>query len=67
MIARAMKSADLGISVYHDFVASQGSAYIPPDLAIAFNSGCGSEKTQSWLPTVRLLVEKKVTSVFTVC
>ncbi|EKM51464.1 uncharacterized protein PHACADRAFT_166026 [Phanerochaete carnosa HHB-10118-sp] len=52
-------------SLYHDFVASQGSAYTTPNLAIAFNSGCGSEETESWLPTIKSLVEKKVPSVFT--
>ncbi|KIP02363.1 hypothetical protein PHLGIDRAFT_130769 [Phlebiopsis gigantea 11061_1 CR5-6] len=50
---------------YHDYVAAQGPAYIPPDLAIAFNSGVGQQETASWFPTVCLLVGKKVPTVFT--
>ncbi|KAJ7064326.1 hypothetical protein C8F01DRAFT_1130998 [Mycena amicta] len=50
---------------YHDYVSAQGSKFEKPDLAIAFNSGASSEGGSKWLPTMELLVEKKIKSVFT--
>ncbi|GJE95284.1 zinc finger MYND domain-containing protein [Phanerochaete sordida] len=51
--------------LYHDYVSALGGAYKKPDLAVAFNSGCGSEETESWKPTLRLLGERGVPSIFT--
>lgn len=51
---------------YHEYVNTLGNAYAAPDLAIAFNSGCGSVNPACWLPTLKLLVQRKIPSVFTV-
>ena len=51
---------------YHDFILSQGSSYVKPDLAVAFNSGCSQEETISWKKTIASLVEHAIPSVFTV-
>lgn len=53
-------------STYHEYVEAQGSKFAPPDLAIAFNSGCGSVETQLWEPTLSLLAARKIPSLFTV-
>ncbi|KAI0311128.1 hypothetical protein OF83DRAFT_1152250 [Amylostereum chailletii] len=50
---------------YHTFVQRSGTRFVAPDLAIAFNSGCGSEETASWRPTIKLLVDMKIPTVFT--
>ncbi|KAF7298719.1 hypothetical protein MIND_00819400 [Mycena indigotica] len=52
---------------YHGYVAAQGSKYEKPDLAIAFNAGASSEPSSRvmWAPTMKLLVEKKIKTVFT--
>ena len=54
--------------MYYDYVEELGNAYERPDLAIAFNSGCGYslEVATSWAATIRLLVERKIPTVFTV-
>ncbi|KAJ3505204.1 hypothetical protein NMY22_g17664 [Coprinellus aureogranulatus] len=51
--------------LYHDFVRESGAAFIIPDLAIAFNSGSSEVETESWQPTIKLLVERRIPSVFT--
>ncbi|KAJ6566568.1 hypothetical protein B0H19DRAFT_1138177 [Mycena capillaripes] len=57
-----VKSVD---RAYHSFVAEQGYNFEFPDLAIAFNSGLSQEETGSWLRTVKILVEKKIPSLYT--
>ncbi|KAL0576979.1 hypothetical protein V5O48_004989 [Marasmius crinis-equi] len=49
---------------YHEYVRKQGSKYITPDLAVAFNSGA-SENPSSWKETMKILVTRKVATVFT--
>lgn len=51
---------------YHDYVKHLGDDYQVPDLAIAFNSGASEEESQPWHETIKLLVEKKVPTAFTV-
>ncbi|KAJ7112677.1 hypothetical protein C8R44DRAFT_882434 [Mycena epipterygia] len=51
---------------YHAFTAASGSKYNIPDLAIAFNSGFSDIATESWLKTARLLIVKKIPTIFTV-
>jgi hypothetical protein len=68
-------------STYHAFVESQGANYEVPDLAIAFNTDCGAgiedqsvsdrlldliNDSSSWRETERILVRKKVPTLFTV-
>jgi hypothetical protein len=69
-------------STYHAFVKQQGAGYTPPDIVVAFNSGCGvGLETQSvayrvldtihggsssWRETEKLLIEKKIPTLFTV-
>jgi hypothetical protein len=53
-------------SKYHIFVQNQGSKFQKPDLCIAFNSGASVVSTHTWLPTLKLLVEGKIPTVFTV-
>ncbi|KAJ7183518.1 hypothetical protein C8R46DRAFT_1067191 [Mycena filopes] len=50
---------------YHGYLKNKGSKYERPDLAIAFNSGASQESTHSWPPTFKVLLERKVPSVFT--
>ncbi|KAJ7714781.1 hypothetical protein B0H14DRAFT_3014907 [Mycena olivaceomarginata] len=50
---------------YHIFVQDQGSKFQKPDLCIAFNSGASVVSTHTWLPTLKLLVEGKIPTVFT--
>ena len=54
------------LRTYHDYVRSRGSEYTPPDLAVAFNPEIGNLETESWFPTVQLLIAKKIPSMFTV-
>ncbi|KAF5354505.1 hypothetical protein D9758_012406 [Tetrapyrgos nigripes] len=59
--------------LYHDYVHRQSTKFVAPDLAIAFNSGASELATDgsgtgpgaSWKETIKLLVEKKIPSVFT--
>ncbi|KAK6971954.1 MYND-type domain-containing protein [Favolaschia claudopus] len=50
---------------YHAFVQNKGTKYEKPDLCIAFNSGASQESIQTWPATFKLLVERKVPSLFT--
>ncbi|KAJ7753982.1 hypothetical protein B0H14DRAFT_420514 [Mycena olivaceomarginata] len=50
---------------YHIFVQNQGSQFQKPDLCIAFNSGASAVSTHTWLPTLKLLIEGKIPTVFT--
>ncbi|KAL0576980.1 hypothetical protein V5O48_004990 [Marasmius crinis-equi] len=49
---------------YHEYVKKQGSKYAKPDLAVAFNSSA-SETPSFWKETMKILVAKKVATVFT--
>ncbi|CAK5262388.1 unnamed protein product [Mycena citricolor] len=51
---------------YHSYVRKQGTKYTRPDLAIAFNSGASQESLHTWPETFKVLINKKVPSVFTV-
>ncbi|KAG7086033.1 hypothetical protein E1B28_003554 [Marasmius oreades] len=51
-------------STYHEYVKKQGARYTKPDVAVAFNSGA-SDYAGSWKETMKLLVTKKVPTVFT--
>ncbi|KAF5317632.1 hypothetical protein D9758_018964 [Tetrapyrgos nigripes] len=50
---------------YHDYVRNQGSKFTKPDLAIAFNSASTVMDVSSWSTTKALLIEEKISSVFT--
>ncbi|KAJ7728676.1 hypothetical protein B0H14DRAFT_3859805 [Mycena olivaceomarginata] len=50
---------------YHDFVEKQGNKFENPDLCIGFNSGAGQHTNYTWPTTFKLLVERKLPSVFT--
>ncbi|KAJ7667263.1 hypothetical protein B0H17DRAFT_1088895 [Mycena rosella] len=50
---------------YHGYVESQGTKFEKPDLCIAFNSGASQESTHTWPATFKLLVGRKIPSVFT--
>ncbi|KAJ7743443.1 hypothetical protein DFH07DRAFT_835518 [Mycena maculata] len=50
---------------YHAYVQAQGTKFETPDLCIAFNSGASQESTHSWPATFKLLVDRKMPSVFT--
>ncbi|KAJ7660558.1 hypothetical protein B0H17DRAFT_1095046 [Mycena rosella] len=50
---------------YHNFVERQGSKFEKPHLCIAFNSGASQVSTRTWLPTLKLLVQGKIPTVFT--
>ncbi|KAJ7112656.1 hypothetical protein C8R44DRAFT_632024 [Mycena epipterygia] len=52
-------------NAYHAFVAASGSKFNIPDLAIAFNSGFSDIGTALWLETARLLIARKIPTVFT--
>ncbi|KAJ7118368.1 hypothetical protein C8R44DRAFT_923628, partial [Mycena epipterygia] len=56
---------ELAADTYHGFVANRGSKFEKPDLCIAFNSGASMALTEKWLPTLKLLVERKIPSSFT--
>ncbi|TRM60620.1 hypothetical protein BD626DRAFT_504661 [Schizophyllum amplum] len=50
---------------YHEYALRLGSAYEVPDLAVAFNSGCSQEARDSWVGTIKHLVQRKVPTIFT--
>ncbi|KAF6754139.1 hypothetical protein DFP72DRAFT_900491 [Ephemerocybe angulata] len=52
-------------SLYHDYVAKAGASFKAPALAVAFNSGASEVETDSWKATMKVLVEKKIPTVFT--
>ena len=49
---------------YHTFALSD--RFVPPDLAVAFNSGSSEEDVASWRQTMKVLIQRKIPSVFTV-
>ncbi|KAJ7447651.1 hypothetical protein FB451DRAFT_1054349 [Mycena latifolia] len=51
-------------STYHSYVQNQGTKFEKPDLCIAFNSGA-SQESHTWPATLKVLVERKIPSVFT--
>ncbi|KAJ6552023.1 hypothetical protein DFH09DRAFT_988435, partial [Mycena vulgaris] len=50
---------------YHEFVEKQGSKFEKPDLCIGFNSGAAQVPWYTWPTTFKLLVERKLPSLFT--
>ncbi|KAJ7111065.1 hypothetical protein C8R44DRAFT_259777 [Mycena epipterygia] len=50
---------------YHDFVEKQGTKFENPDLCIGFNSGASQVTRYTWPTTFKLLVERKLPSLFT--
>ncbi|KAJ7132424.1 hypothetical protein C8R44DRAFT_774032 [Mycena epipterygia] len=50
---------------YHDFVEKQGNEFENPDLCIGFNSGASQVTRYTWPTTFKLLVERKLSSLFT--
>ncbi|KAE9396397.1 hypothetical protein BT96DRAFT_1021389 [Gymnopus androsaceus JB14] len=50
---------------YHEYAQKQGSGYIKPDLAIAFNSGAFQLAVESWTETIKFLVAQKIPAAFT--
>ncbi|KAJ7331086.1 hypothetical protein DFH08DRAFT_815168 [Mycena albidolilacea] len=57
----------LHLNVFHTIIAEsiRGSQFQKLDLCIAFNSGVSVVSTHTWLPTLKLLVEGKIPTVFT--
>ncbi|KAJ7119992.1 hypothetical protein C8R46DRAFT_929313 [Mycena filopes] len=53
------------VGTYHSYVQKEGSKFEVPDLAIAFNSGASQSSMHSWPPTFKILLERKVPSLFT--
>ncbi|KAJ7607994.1 hypothetical protein DFH06DRAFT_1249125, partial [Mycena polygramma] len=51
--------------MYHGFVRAKGSKFEAPDLCIAFNSGASEESSHTWPATFKILVDRKIPSVFT--
>ncbi|KAJ7246664.1 hypothetical protein C8J57DRAFT_1190284 [Mycena rebaudengoi] len=50
---------------YHEFVEKQGSEFENPDLCIGFNSGAAQVTWYTWPTTFKMLVERKLPSLFT--
>ncbi|KAJ7839648.1 hypothetical protein B0H13DRAFT_2101891 [Mycena leptocephala] len=50
---------------YHGFVQNRGSKFERPDLCVAFNSGASQESMNTWPTTFKLLVERKIPTLFT--
>ncbi|KAJ7767820.1 hypothetical protein B0H16DRAFT_1412175 [Mycena metata] len=50
---------------YHQFMANKGSEFEKPDLCIAFNSGASVVSLHTWPPTFKVLVERKIPTLFT--
>ncbi|KAJ2919080.1 hypothetical protein MD484_g1369, partial [Candolleomyces efflorescens] len=55
----------LAAATYHEYIQLRGSSFKVPDLAVAFNSGASEVEYESWKATMKILVEKKIPSVFT--
>ncbi|KAJ6451663.1 hypothetical protein C8R47DRAFT_1061840 [Mycena vitilis] len=51
--------------MYHGFVRAKGSKFEAPDLCIAFNSGASQESSHTWPATFKILVDRRIPSVFT--
>ncbi|KAJ6558776.1 hypothetical protein DFH09DRAFT_1036769 [Mycena vulgaris] len=60
--ATCPECTQLGRKRIHEHVADK---FEKPDLCIAFNSGASQVSTHTWLPTFKLLVERKIPTVFT--
>jgi hypothetical protein len=54
------------LSTYHEFMANKGSEFEKPDVCNAFNSGASQASMRTWPPTFKLLVERKIPTLFTV-
>ncbi|KAJ7484957.1 hypothetical protein B0H11DRAFT_1862310 [Mycena galericulata] len=52
-------------STYHDFVQKQGSKFENPNLCVGFQSGASSMPQYPWPTTFKLLVKRKIPSLFT--
>ncbi|KAL1760257.1 hypothetical protein FB107DRAFT_287093 [Schizophyllum commune] len=63
--SRRKRQQRLYTRTYHDYALRQGSAFEVPDLAVAFNSGCSHEARDSWEGTIKMLVARKIPTVFT--
>ncbi|KAF8872797.1 hypothetical protein CPB84DRAFT_1838982 [Gymnopilus junonius] len=50
---------------YHDYIIDEGSKFIKPDLAVAFDSGCSQEDIESWKKSYVALHQRGIPSVFT--
>ncbi|PPQ68247.1 hypothetical protein CVT25_005316 [Psilocybe cyanescens] len=50
---------------YHEYIFNHGSSFVKPDLAVAFNSGCSQECTDSWQETLIALTKHRIPVVFT--
>ncbi|KAJ7899700.1 hypothetical protein B0H13DRAFT_2029673 [Mycena leptocephala] len=50
---------------YHGFVQNRGSKFERPDLCVAFNSGASQQSMNTWPTTFKLLVERKIPTLFT--
>ncbi|KAJ7118362.1 hypothetical protein C8R44DRAFT_790625 [Mycena epipterygia] len=50
---------------YHSFVRKKDTKFEKPDLCIAFNSGASQQSIASWPATFKLLVDRKIPSMFT--
>ncbi|KAJ7241868.1 hypothetical protein C8J57DRAFT_1244485 [Mycena rebaudengoi] len=50
---------------YHEFMANKGSEFEKPDVCNAFNSGASQASMRTWPPTFKLLVERKIPTLFT--
>ncbi|KAJ7648327.1 hypothetical protein DFH06DRAFT_1476348 [Mycena polygramma] len=50
---------------YQEFVANKGSRFEKPDLCIAFNSCASQDSKHTWPPTMKVLVERKIPTLFT--
>ncbi|KAJ6517706.1 hypothetical protein DFH09DRAFT_1332199 [Mycena vulgaris] len=55
-----------GRKLIHEHVADQGTKFEKPDLCIVFNSGASQQSMQPWAATFKVLVERKLPSIFTV-
>ncbi|KAF8881411.1 hypothetical protein CPB84DRAFT_1735217 [Gymnopilus junonius] len=50
---------------YHEYIADQGSGFVKPDLAIAFNSVCCKGDIASWTRTYHAMFRQHIPSLFT--
>ncbi|KAJ6496311.1 hypothetical protein C8R45DRAFT_985563 [Mycena sanguinolenta] len=50
---------------YHGFVQNKGTKFEKPDLCIAFSSGASQESRHTWSATFKLLVDRKIPTLFT--
>ncbi|KAJ7137091.1 hypothetical protein C8R44DRAFT_729007 [Mycena epipterygia] len=50
---------------YHELVQKKGSEFEKPDLCVAFNSGASQPSMHTWPATFKVLVERRIPSLFT--